>query len=212
MSELRMKKFTSIIGFASLAVLVLTLYGCQPAATRTGPPVIIVGGSIFGQTPGPWLPNSSCGVSDPLEWCYGVQGGQDHVYSDQYTPAINNPSVPSGKSWTVHITDKDPQGNGNPKQGVLLCGNAACDENAASDPNNVYIRPYSKVQGQAGWINNPANYLFYQDKTCSPNGNCEHPDHAILSVAGNKVSDSQCVAPGNIGCSISVGTASVKRP
>lgn len=218
MPDLRMKQvriISIVAGLSFLAFSVLIPIGCKPspAQLHQGPPVIVVGGSIFGQTPGPWLPNSSCGVSDPLEWCYGLSSGaQDHLYSDQYSPAISNPGIPSGKSWTVHITDKDPQGNGNPKQGILLCGNSACDENAASDANNVYIKPFSKGQGNAGWINSPANYLFYQDKTCSPNGNCEHPDTAILSVGGQQVSSSQCTAPSAIGCSIAVGAASVKRP
>ena len=202
-------KFTTaqLLGFFLTALvvgLVIGYFAFRAARVVTKPPVIIVGGSIFGQTPTAWLPYSSCGVSDQLEWCYGVGGTPDQLSSNQYSPAVSLPSVPSGKSWTLHITDKDPQGNGNPKEGILLCGNAACDENAGSDPNNVYIRPYSKGQGQAGWINSPANYLFYQDKTCSVKGTCEHPDHAILSVAGSKVSDSQCTAPDSIGCSIGV--------
>ena len=217
MPELRMKRVVSIsaaAGISILALVMLVISGCKaptPGGLRTGPPVIIVGGSIFGQTPEPWLPYSSCGVSDQLEWCYPVGSSQDHLYSVQYTPALSLSGVTSG-SWTVHITDKDNQGNGNPKQGVLLCGNSACDVTKSSDPNNVYIRPYDEKKGNSDWINSPSNYLFYQDKTCGPNGNCEHPVNAILTTVSGPVSPApQCTAPQNIGCSIAVGSESNKH-
>lgn len=205
-------KFTTaqLWGFVLVALVVGLVVGYFVVESflkvTINPPVIVVGGSIFGQTPTAWLPYSSCGVSDQLEWCYNLpSGAQNHLSSGQYSPAVSLSTVPSGKSWTLHITDKDPQGNGNPKQGILLCGNKTCDENSSSDPNYVYIEPFSKGNGHAGWINSPPNYLFYQDKTCSSGGNCEHPDHAILSVAGTQVSDSQCTAAGGIGCSVAVG-------
>jgi hypothetical protein len=197
-------------GIAVLIGLGIGYAVVELALVTIKPPVIIVGGSIFGQTPTAWLPYNQCGVTDQLEWCYPVGSSQDHLYSVQYTPALSLSGVSSNTSWTVQITDKNPN---NSKAGVLLCGNADCNVNAKSDLNNVYIRPSDENDSHSKWVNIPTNYLFYQDKTCALNGNCEHPDKAILTIASGQVNPpSQCTAPENIGCSIAVGTASVKHP
>lgn len=214
MPEVRMKKRISVCAIAGLAIVFSSICSCKgkgpthPTQTLTGPPVIVLGGSLFGQAPEGWMPYSKCDLTNTLEWCYDIPNGtQDHLYSDQYSPAISLSGVDNDTSWTVHISDKDSQGNGNQQEGILLCGNADCNVKAKSNLDKVYIKPFDKDPGHSEWINRPADYLFYQDKTCNPNGNCEHPDSAILSTASGQVSPpSKCTAPKAIGCSISVGS------
>lgn len=213
MGKLRMKNqvsISAITGIAILVIVVLAIGGCKqqapapaPLHIYTGPPVIVVGGSIEGQSNNGWSQN--CPGMKQLEWCTPNGGSSDFIASYLYNPAINAPSITQGTSWKIHITDKNPH---NLQAGVDLCGNSTCTPGTRSDPTYVYLQASGNNQANSGWDTSKLpNTISYVDKTCSTGG-CEHPVSATLSIQGSMDTTYACVAPNLKGCFVGAGAPS----
>jgi hypothetical protein len=188
----------------------VTVGGLIALVAFANPPVIIVGGSIYGHSDSGWS-NSGCGGS--ADYCVALPRGDSNVLSSTGYNSPLNQTVPntSNQSWKVFITDKDSHGNENPREGVLLCGNSQCDPTKPSDLQHVYIELYDK--NSSGWETPPSLNLYFIDKSdhCGPyypskhkrKGKCEHPSYAYLSIGNVKQPKSQCVQ--TVGCWIGVG-------
>lgn len=218
----RIAKFTtaqlwgfSIVG--GLIGLAIGFLAIRSARVVTNPPVIVIGGSIEGKTSnGAGWSQSGCGLTGTLEYCVpnGGPGDTDFLASYLYNPAINNPTIQTGQSWTIRITSKN---SSNPKSGVELCGNMTCSPTSVSDQKYFYIKTFDDDKSHSGWsCNGQSNCsgqseISYVDKTCGKPGKCEHPDQAILTIGSSPPSTSVCVPQNEVGCYVSAGAPTTKQ-
>ena len=164
-----------------------------------GSPIIVSGGSLWGGAAKGWQPASSCdpNVTDSDTYCAAVQKtsrGDVLLLSGAYDPALPL-TIERGKGWTIHFTDYTPDPHENPKQGVMLCSNAACCPNKKPDPNsNVYIKLFD-VNNSVWEGGKPSadGKLYFHDHESGCNdssdghgGKCDMPYRATLSIDGQK--------------------------
>jgi hypothetical protein len=229
MSESRMihrTRILAITGFSGLAIIAMALCGChrinpcppiypvKPGSGGNNPPVVVTGGSLYGQSLEGWSAASSCNPNahDPLEFCATLPNGDSNVLSfTRYIHAANQ-TIPPNQSWTIVVTDGHPDDTENPGQGIQLCDNAACDPTVkVPDLNHVYIRPYN--ESDSGWDSASTNgEKYFHDKsdncdagdTAHKGGPCDYPHTAVLAV-GNPSNQQKYKCSEKHTCQIGVG-------
>lgn len=222
MSEPRMIRRTDAVVLTVLCSVLLGVIGliigfklALPAGKPAQPPIIVVGGSIYGDASGgsgTWYPASQCNQSATTSYCATITSGTSYILSSNlYNPRLNQ-TVPNGQNWAIHITDENSDGEGiwiGNSPGI--CKIPGCSATQSPDLNHVYIAGYDP--SNSAWTYVSPN-LYYQDtsdsckKSYDPNkhgGNCEHPVDATLFLNGVQQSPSSTCQKKN-GCAIGVGS------
>lgn len=230
MSGVRMNKvvrFSAVTGFliSILLLLAISTGKKQVASPSTAhvlsnrPPVTVVGGSLYGDSLGPWLESSKCngGRKVRKEYCADVSsnGGSSYILSSSSYNSQLNQTISTG--WAIHFTDLKPNGTENFKQGILLCNYSPCNLRSipsSADPNHIYITLKKHSIWDTG--SDPSGgKLYHHDKSdtgCNDSssgtgGKCDYPYNAWLFTAGGPATGTayRCNWSQDAPCQIGVG-------
>lgn len=226
-------RFSAVAGFliSILLLLAISAGSKQVASTSPGhvlsnrPPVIVVGGSLYGDSGGEWANfQSTDGRTD--EYYVTVIGNKNVLLWENYKHSVDQ-NVDSSQSWKIVVFDRDIHGYANLKQGIEVCSNSSCDPTVApqgSDSHVIYIRLYDSDSTKSIWENNNKpnddGNLYFKDQSddqCKTSyghdgtkhdrhgGKCERPSVARLFIGSATPKKYRCKAKEGLGCRINVG-------